>query len=81
MPWIRTVPPAEASGSLKREYDAAIARAGRVYKILETMSLAPEVLAASMALYQRIMFARAGLARRERELLAVVVSRANRCHY
>jgi alkylhydroperoxidase family enzyme len=81
MPWIRTVPPAEASGALAREYGAAVARAGRVYKILETMSLAPEVLSASMALYQRIMFARAGLARAQRELVAVVVSRANRCHY
>ena len=34
-----------------------------------------------MAFYQRIMFAREGLERRQREMLAVVVSRANDCHY
>jgi alkylhydroperoxidase family enzyme len=49
------------------------------------MSLAPRVLDASMALYQRVMFAPSGagigLSRERRELLAVVVSRTNACHY
>ena len=45
------------------------------------MSLAPAVLDASMALYQRIMFGPGGLTRRQREMLAVVTSRANDCHY
>jgi alkylhydroperoxidase family enzyme len=34
-----------------------------------------------MQLYPEIMFGASGLARQERELLAVVVSRENDCHY
>jgi alkylhydroperoxidase family enzyme len=81
MPWIRTIGVGEASGELKRHYDAAIARAGRVYGIVRAMSIAPAILDASIKLYRAIMFAPTGLSRRQREMLAVVVSRANRCHY
>lgn len=81
MTWIQTVPPEEAAGRLQKSYDAAVARAGRVYGIIRTMSLAPAVLDASMGLYQRIMFAEGGLSRAQREMLAVVTSRANDCHY
>ena len=45
------------------------------------MSQSASVLDASMSLYQRIMFARGGLRRDQRELLATVVSRLNDCHY
>ncbi len=81
MPWIRTISEGEASGRLAKTYSAALARAGRVFKILETMSLAAPILDASMGIYQRIMFAREGLERYQREMLAVVVSRTNDCHY
>ncbi|MBI5363223.1 MAG: carboxymuconolactone decarboxylase family protein [Planctomycetes bacterium] len=81
MAWIHTIPPDEATGALAATYAAAVKRAGRVYQILRAMSLAPEVLDASMLLYQRVMFRKEGLTRRQRELLAVVTSRANRCHY
>jgi len=81
MTWIRTVPPGEARGRLARTFEAALARAGRVFGIVRAMSLEPAVLDASMGLYQRIMFAREGLTRRQREMLAVVVSRHNDCHY
>ena len=40
MTWIKTILPDEASGFLKKQYDAAIERAGRVYGIVRTMSLA-----------------------------------------
>lgn len=79
--WIRLVEEAEATGRLKRAYDAAVGRAGRVFGIVRAMSLAPAVLDASMGLYQRVMFEPEGLERYQRELLAVVVSRANDCHY
>ena len=81
MTWIRTIRPEEASGSLRASYDRAVARAGRVYGIVRTMSLAPDVLDASIELYLKIMFAPRGLARRQREMLAVVVSATNRCFY
>jgi alkylhydroperoxidase family enzyme len=81
MSWIRIIGEGEAEGPLRRSYDAAVRRAGRVYGIVKAMSLSPPVLDASMAMYQRVMYARDGLTRRQREMLAVVVSRANDCHY
>lgn len=81
MTWIRTIGVDEATGRLARSYKAAIGRAGRVYGIVRTMSLAPRTLDASMGLYGAIMFAEEGLSRVQRELLATVVSRANGCHY
>lgn len=81
MTWIRSVPEEEAQGPLAKSYAQARARAGRVYGIVRTMSLAPAVLDASMGLYGRVMFAREGLLRRQREMLAVVVSATNDCHY
>ncbi len=81
MAWIRTIPDGEASGRLARSYGAARKRAGHVHGIQRSMSLAPSVMDASMGLYQKIMFAPGGLSRRQREMLAVVVSQANECHY
>ena len=81
MTWIRTIPEEEAQGRLAEEYRLAIQRAGRVFGIVRTMSLAPRVLKASMSLYRAVMFAPEGLSRRQREMIAVVVSRENACHY
>ena len=81
MAFLRLIEPSEAVGELKREYDAAVARAGKVFNIVKAMSLRPRVLRASMQLYREIMFGASGLSRAERELLAVVVSCANDCHY
>ncbi len=79
--WIRTISPDQAKGVVKRVYDAALRRAGKVFQIVRAMSLAPETMEASLELYQRVMLAPGALPRRQRELLAVVVSRANDCHY
>ena len=81
MPYLRLVDEDEASGLLKEEYDAGIKRAGKVFNIVKAMSLRPGVLRRSMQLYRAAMFGPSGLSRIERELLAVVVSRANDCHY
>ena len=81
MPNLRLIEEGEATGALKAEYDAAIARAGKVFNIVKAMSLNPQTLRASMELYRAVMFGRSELSRAQRELLAVVVSRANDCHY
>ncbi len=81
MTWIRTIGVDEATGRLAKTYQVALDRAGRVFGIVRTMSLAPAVLDASLGLYQRVMYAKEGLERYQREMLAVVVSRANDCHY
>ena len=81
MPHLRLIELDEATGVLKEEYDAAIGRAGKVFNIVRSMSLRPDVLRRSMQLYREIMFGSSGLTRQERELLATVVSRTNECHY
>jgi len=81
VPHLRLIDEAEASGLLAEEYDAAVARAGKVFNIVKAMSLRPRVLRSSMALYREIMFGESALSRQERELLATVVSRANDCFY
>jgi len=71
----------EATGALRREYDEALGRAGKVFNIVKAMSLNPAALRGSMGLYKAIMHGPSGLSRADRELLAVVVSWANDCHY
>lgn len=81
MAHLRLVRDEEATGLLRTIYDQAIARAGRVYNIVRSMSPNPAVLEASMAFYVRVMKGPSGLSRQEREMLATVVSRTNGCFY
>ncbi|MDP8956855.1 MAG: carboxymuconolactone decarboxylase family protein [Actinomycetota bacterium] len=81
MPYLRLIDESEATGELREEYDAALGRAGKVFNIVKAMSLRPRVLREAMHLYKEVMFGRCELTRAERELLAVVVSTANDCHY
>lgn len=78
---IRTIPPEEATDLLKKEYDEAVRRAGRVFNIIRLQSLNPRVLGASVALYKAIMFGPSSLSRADREMIATTVSAANRCFY
>jgi alkylhydroperoxidase family enzyme len=79
--WIQTISVEHAKGELQRQYSAAIARAGRVWNIVKLMSLNPRTLRASMELYLSAMHGPSALTRAQREMLAVVVSKANDCHY
>lgn len=81
MAHIRQIPTAEATGLLRRIYDEALARAGRVWGILRVQSLNPAALDASIGMYKAIMFGPSPLTRAQREMLAAVVSRANDCFY
>ncbi len=81
MPHIRLIEEGEATGPLAEEYRAATKRAGKVFNVVKAMCHRPSVLRQSMELYKAIMFGRSELSRAERELLAVVVSRTNDCHY
>ena len=81
MAWIKTIDHEHSTGPLRREYDKAITRAGKIYNIVEIMGLQPLQLKASMDFYGAIMHGRAALSRAQREMLAVVVSQINHCHY
>lgn len=82
MAWIRTVAPGEATGLLKRLYDTAIRRAGKVWNVIRLQSPRPETLQASTGLYLEVMHGtKSPLSRAQREMIATAVSRANGCHY
>ena len=81
MPHIELIPPEEARGELKREYDAALRRAGRIWNIVSVQCQTPEMLKASMRLYQATMYGPSPLTRAQREMMAVVTSQVNECEY
>jgi len=81
MAHLRLIEEGEATGALRAEYEAAVARAGKVFNIVKAMSLNAPVLRRSMQLYSAIMHGPSPLSRVERELLAVVVSATNECRY
>ena len=82
MAWIRTVEPTEAQGLLRRLYDAAIRRAGRIFNIIRLQSLRPKVLRSSTRLYLEVMHSRdSDLSREQREMIATAVSQLNGCFY
>ena len=81
MAWIKVIPPEEAEGDLKKYYDEIKNSRGKLAHIHTIHSLNPESLKNHMDLYMAIMFSRSGLSREEREMIAVVVSAANRCPY
>ena len=82
MAWIRMIDPSEATGFLKRVYDQAVKRAGKVFNVLRLQSLRPRVADASVHLYIELMHSKdSPLTRAQREMIATAVSRANSCEY
>lgn len=81
MPYIKQITIDRATGLLKKELEKAVARAGRVWNIVQIMSLNGRVMKSSMEMYGATMFADSPLTRAQREMLAVVVSKANHCVY
>ena len=81
-PWVQWVPDEAATGLLKQEYEAAVNRVGRVWNVVRAMSLNSGALSASIRLYSELVHRTTQrLGRAEREMIAVVVSQANNCHY
>ena len=81
MPWIKVVDEAEAEGELREIYQAQGRKAGALANILKIHSLAPRTLSTHMAFYEAVMHAPGDLSRAQREMIAVVVSSLNHCHY
>jgi alkylhydroperoxidase family enzyme len=81
MPWIEQVPIEKATELLKRLFEQALQRAGRVWHIVHIMSLNPPALRDSIRFYSTVMMGESPLSRVQREMLATVVSAENNCHY
>lgn len=81
MVWIKITGEREAEGTLARIYAAARKRSGRVFNIYKVQSASPKALQGCMGLYRIVMRGDSPLTRAQREMLAVVVSKVNGCHY
>jgi uncharacterized peroxidase-related enzyme len=81
MSWINEVQEVDADEKLKPIYDDLIKSRGKIANIPKVHSLNPEAHKAHLNLYMTIMFGKSGLSRKERECIAVVVSRADNCEY
>ena len=81
MSWINEIEPSQAEGELHALYQQLEKSRGKVSNILQVHSLRPASMQAHLNLYMDLMFAPGGLSRRQREMIAVVVSRENRCDY
>ncbi len=81
MAWIKTISEEEADGEVFNLYADLLAPWGGVDNILKIHSLHPESLKAHIHLYKTVMYGKSPLKRPDREMIAVVVSAANRCHY
>jgi uncharacterized peroxidase-related enzyme len=81
MAWIEVIEESDAGDELREAYGQASKSRGQVANILKVHSIHPAAMTAHLALYRELMFGRSELTRQERELIAVAVSVANRCHY
>ncbi len=81
MPWIRVIGEGEAEGAVRDAYDDVVARRGKLSNIMRVQGLNAEAMTRHLELYVTLMFGDSALSRAERELIAVVVSAANRCEY
>ncbi len=62
-------------------FDKCREKLGFVPNVLKAYALRPEKLVRFIATYDELMLAPSGLTKLEREMVAVVVSSANRCYY
>ena len=80
--WIEVIPEPEATGELASLYDELRSpRTGRVDHVMAIHSLHPPTMRDHQQLYRTLMYGGGGLSRPEREMIGVVVSALNRCHY
>jgi len=81
MAWIKTISRDKASGETKKVYDRIMGERGHLANIFLAQGLDPKVLKHHLDLYETLMIDPGPLSREEREMIAVIVSAANRSAY
>jgi alkylhydroperoxidase family enzyme len=81
MAWVPTVPEEPATADVAELYRMAHQRAGKVLTIARLQSPRPTSAVRGFDLYCQLMDDPTGLTRRERVLIATVVSKVNGCQY
>ncbi|MBL4625028.1 MAG: peroxidase-related enzyme [Flavobacteriales bacterium] len=81
MSFIEVIEEQEAEGRLKEIYDDLIASRGKLADVHKIQSLNPESIKLHMDFYIHLLYGKSPLKRYQREMIAVVVSVANKCKY
>lgn len=81
MAWIRMIDEGDADERLKQLYAQLTSSWGGVDHIIKIHSLNPPSMDTHHKFYTTLMRGRSPLSRIQREMVAVVVSAVNRCHY
>lgn len=81
MAWIRVISEEEAKGPLRGLYGRLVEPWGGVDNIMKIHGLNPASLRGHDLLYKTLMHGPSPLPRVQREMIAVVVSGHNECHY
>lgn len=81
MAWIKTIDERDAKGRLAKLYQLLEEPWGGVDNIFKIHSLNPASIRGHLEMYRTVMRGRSPLSRAQREMIAVVVSSVNRCHY
>jgi uncharacterized peroxidase-related enzyme len=79
--WLRVPAEDEAPPGVVKLFDKASERLGFIPNVLRVYALRPRHLELWNAFYDDLMRGESGLTKPQREMIAVVVSTVNRCHY
>jgi uncharacterized peroxidase-related enzyme len=79
--WLRVPGEDEAPPGVAKLFDKASERLGFIPNVLRVYALRPRHLELWDAFYDDLMRGESGLTKPQREMIAVVVSTVNRCHY
>ena len=79
--WLRIPAEDDAPAAVKKLFDRASERLGFIPNVLRVYALRPRHLELWDAFYDDLMRGESGLTKPQREMIAVVVSTVNRCHY
>jgi uncharacterized peroxidase-related enzyme len=81
MALIEVIEPENAEGELKEVYDRILTSRGQLAEVHKIQSLNPKSIVNHMDLYITLMYGKSPVKRALREMIAVVVSKANKCEY
>jgi uncharacterized peroxidase-related enzyme len=79
--WLRVPSEADVPAEVQPLFDKAVEKLGFVPNVLRVYSLRPRHLELWNAFYDELMRGESSLTKVQREMIAVVVSTVNRCHY
>ncbi len=79
--WLRVPSDEEVPDEVKERWQAPLERLGFVPNVLRVFALRPRHLQLWQDYYDEVLRGESGLTKAQREMIAVVVSAHNRCHY